>query len=138
MLNLTAAVLRLTKPFTSGYLQQSPKFTDLLSRHLSPAYFSSRGTARLGAGVAAEQSLSGERGMAAAAAAAAAGSSGSSGGSSSGSGVVIAADPAAAAASASFIAEAFFIAQRYMHVGLLPAVHRCVRVCLFVWAAACV
>jgi hypothetical protein len=117
MLTLTAAVLRLTAPFVSGYLTQQPKFQDLLSRHLNPSYFTTHAT-RLGS-AATEASLSGQRGVS--------GSSGSGSGSSSGSGLglgVIAADPAAAAGQASFITEVFFVAQRYMKVGLMPSVHR--------------
>jgi hypothetical protein len=110
MLTLTAAVLRLTEPFVQGYLQQKPKFQDLLTRHLNPNYYTTH-AARLGS-AASEPSLSGQRGVA-----------GSSGGS-SGSGSLIAVDPAAAAGQASFITEVFFIAQRYMKVGLMPSVHR--------------
>jgi hypothetical protein len=33
-------------------------------------------------------------------------------------------DPAAAAASASFVSEVFFIGQRFLRVGLMPAVAR--------------
>jgi hypothetical protein len=113
MLTLTAAVLRLTEPFVSGYFKQNPKFKDLLSRHLNPTYYTTHAS-RLGS-ASNEPSLSGPRGT-----------SGSS--SSSGSGgrqvVTVAADPAAAAGQASFIAEVFFIAQQYMRVGLMPAVHR--------------
>lgn len=107
MLTLTAAVLRLTEPFVSGYFKQNPKFKDLLSRHLNPTYYTTHAS-RLGS-ASNEPSLSGPRGT-------------------SGSGgrqvVTVAADPAAAAGQASFIAEVFFIAQRYMRVGLMPAVHR--------------
>lgn len=112
MLTLTAAVLRLTAPFVSGFLTQQPKFQDLLTRHLSPAYYTTH-AARLGA-AATEASLSGQRGVA---------GSSSSGNGSSGLGMM-AADPAAAASQASFITEVFFVAQRYMKVGLMPSVHR--------------
>jgi hypothetical protein len=108
MLTLTAAVLRLTEPFVSGYLTQKPKFTDLLTRHLNPSYYTTH-AARLGS-ASSEPSLSGQRGVA--------GSSGSS------SSSVVAADPGAAAGEASFISEVFFVAQRYIKVGLMPAVHR--------------
>jgi hypothetical protein len=37
-------------------------------------------------------------------------------------------DPTAAAAETSFIADVFFLTQRHLHTGLMPAVHRCVRV----------
>lgn len=109
MLTLTAAVLRLTEPFVQGYLQQKPKFQDLLTRHLNPSYYTTH-AARLGS-AGSEPSLSGQRGVA-----------GSSGSSSSSS--LIGADPAAAAGQASFISEVFFVAQRYIKVGLMPAVHR--------------
>jgi hypothetical protein len=112
MLTLTAAVLRLTEPFVSGYFKQNPKFKDLLSRHLDPTYYTTHAS-RLGS-ASNEPSLSGPRGT-----------GGSSSSSSGGRQVVtVAADPAAAAGQASFIAEVFFIAQRYMRVGLMPAVHR--------------
>jgi hypothetical protein len=118
MLTLTAAVLRLTEPFISGYLTQKPKFTDLLTRHLNPSYYTTH-TARLG-GASSEACLSGQRGVAA---------------SSSSSSAVVAADPGAAAGEASFISEVFFVAQRYIKVGLMPAVHRWVGgwVCGWVW-----
>jgi hypothetical protein len=119
MLNLTAAVLRLTKPFVAGYLAQSPKFADLFARHLSPGYYTSHAP-RLG-GASREPTLSGQRGVAASAPAAGAAAAASSSSSSSG----IAPDPAAASGAASFICEVFFLAQRFMHVGLLPAVNRC-------------
>jgi hypothetical protein len=114
MLTLTAAVLLLTGPFVQGYLQQKPKFQDLLTRHLNPNYYTTH-AARLGS-AASEPSLSGQRGVA--------GSSGGGSSSSSSGGSLIAADPAAAAGQASFITEVFFIAQRYIKVGLMPAVHR--------------
>jgi len=111
MLTLTAAVLRLTEPFVSGYLTQKPKFQDLLSRHLNPSYYTTH-AARLGS-AATEASLSGQRGVTGSSS-----SSGSSGGS------MLAADPVAAASAASFITEVYFLAQRYMKVGLMPSVHR--------------
>eukprot|EP00878_Enallax_costatus_P008678 GHUV01009072.1.p1 GENE.GHUV01009072.1~~GHUV01009072.1.p1 ORF type:complete len:189 (+),score=48.96 GHUV01009072.1:1905-2471(+) len=61
MLNLTAAVLRLTKPFTSGYLTQNPKFQDLFSKHLSPSYYTTHAH-RLGSATN-EATLSGQRGV---------------------------------------------------------------------------
>jgi hypothetical protein len=115
MLTLTAAVLRLTKPFVSGYLTQNPKFGDLLTKHLNPSYYSTH-SHRLG-GAAHETTLSGQRG-----------SSSSSNGAAGQQQqqYLLAFDPAAAAGSASFISEVFFVAQRYLHVGLMPAVHRSV------------
>eukprot|EP00879_Flechtneria_rotunda_P009788 GHRR01010238.1.p1 GENE.GHRR01010238.1~~GHRR01010238.1.p1 ORF type:complete len:402 (+),score=186.96 GHRR01010238.1:50-1207(+) len=151
MLNLTAAILRLTKPFVSGYISQSNKFMDLFSKHLVPTHYMTHGH-RLGSATA-EATLSGERGVFGAAASAgggsssnnhipprpaaplAAGSAGSSSsnGTSSSDDVLMAADPAAAAASASFIAEVFFIAQRYLRVGLLPAVNRFTKLYQQLW-----
>ena len=113
MLTLTAAVLRLTEPFVSGYFKQNPNFKDLLSRHLNPTYYTTHAS-RLGS-ASNEPSLSGPRGT---------GGSSSSSSSRGRQVVTVAADPAAAAGQASFIAEVFFIAQRYMRVGLMPAVHR--------------
>jgi hypothetical protein len=112
MLTLTAAVLRLTKPFVSGYLTQNPKFGDLLTKHLNPSYYASH-SHRLGSAVL-ETTLSGQRGSSAAAA----------GQQQQQQQYLLAGDPAAAAGSASFISEVFFVAQRYLHVGLMPAVHR--------------
>lgn len=117
MLTLTAAVLRLTEPFVQGYLTQKPKFQDLFSRHLNPNYYTTH-AARLGS-ASTEPSLSGQRGVAAGSSD---GSSGSNGGS-IGLGM-LAADPAAAGQQVSFITEVFFVAQRYMRVGLMPSVHR--------------
>ncbi|KAF6265753.1 ubiquitin elongating factor core-domain-containing protein [Scenedesmus sp. NREL 46B-D3] len=124
MLTLTAAVLRLTKPFVSGYLTQNPKFCDLLTKHLNPSYYASHGH-RLGSAVL-ETTLSGQRGSPADAAA---GSSSTCGGQQH----LLAADPAAAAAAASFISEVFFVAQRYLHVGLMPAVHRYTKLYAHLW-----
>lgn len=113
MLNLTAVVLRLARPFVSGYLTQNPKFSDLFERHLQPSYYTTHAR-RLGSAPS-ESTLAGRRG----------GGGGAS--SSSVSSQVVADDPALAAGAASFVAEVFFLSQRYMHVGLLPAVHRCVH-----------
>jgi hypothetical protein len=110
MLTLTAAVLRLTKPFVSGYLTQNAKFGDLLTKHLSPSYYASH-RHRLGSAVL-EPTLSDQRGAPAAVS------------QQQQQQYLLAADPAAAAGAASFISEVFFMAQRYLHVGLMPAVHR--------------
>jgi hypothetical protein len=115
MLTLTAAVLRLTKPFVSGYLTQNPKFGDLLTKHLNPSYYASH-KHRLG-GAVLEATLSGQQGELSAAAAA-------GNNQQQQQQYLLAADPAAAAGAASFISEVFFVAQRYLHVGLMPAVHR--------------
>jgi hypothetical protein len=116
MLTLTAAVLRLTKPFVSGCLTQNPKFGDLLTKHLNPSFYASH-KHRLG-GAVLEATLSGQAGGVSAAATAANSQQQQQ------QQYLLAADPAAAAGAASFISEVFFLGQRYLHVGLMPAVHR--------------
>jgi hypothetical protein len=39
MLNCSALLLRLAHPFVRGRLQGAPKFADLFSQHLDPAYY---------------------------------------------------------------------------------------------------
>ncbi|KAL6746135.1 ubiquitin elongating factor core-domain-containing protein [Haematococcus lacustris] len=61
--------MRFARPFVNGFNDKSPKFSDLFSRHLSPAYYATQ-LCRVG-DLAATDSLAGERGHSVAAAAAA-------------------------------------------------------------------
>jgi hypothetical protein len=112
MLNCSALLLRLAHPFVRGRLQGAAKFQDLFTQHLDPSYFTTQAR-RLGS-ASSTASLSGQRGVASGAAAAAAlvpwyG------------GQLLAAEEAGVP---SFMADVFFVAQRHLHVGLLPAVAR--------------
>ncbi|KIZ03660.1 hypothetical protein MNEG_4303 [Monoraphidium neglectum] len=118
-INLTAVLLRMARPFVQGALQGSPKFADLFTKHLSPSWYRTQRRRRLAevAGVPVA-TLSGDRGIVE-----------GDGGEGGDQGAkppppLMADDPTAAAAETSFIADVFFLTQRHLHTGLMPAVHR--------------
>jgi ubiquitin-protein ligase len=150
-LSLTSVALRFCRPFVRGYLSLSgggagmgggdaageaaarQRWGDLFSRHLSPDYYSSPvGKRRLGPRHGLEPTLAGGRGVLAEdAEEEALGAAGatrgflapleeSGGGASAGGGAA----SSSSSAPPSFIADTFFLAQRYLHVFLVPAVNR--------------
>lgn len=40
--NLAAVTLRFARPFVGGFWSKSPKFADLMPKHLSPAYYATQ------------------------------------------------------------------------------------------------
>jgi hypothetical protein len=142
MLNCCALLLRLAKPFTTGYLQHSPKFADLFTQHLNPDYYATQ-QRRLGSSPGAP-TLSGQRGVVSNGGVAPPNGSGTStngtavplvGSTTVGAAAAAAAKPwygrdllveevGAPGAVPSFMADVFFMTQRHIHVGLMPAVNR--------------
>jgi len=118
-------MLRFARPFIEGYLAKAPKFSDLFDRHLSPSYYTSQAH-RLGDAT---------RSMTLAGNAGAEDTSASGQVSASRQVSFFAKEEGGAAASTSgggagppsFVADAFFLTQRMLHVGLLPAYHRYAR-----------
>lgn len=123
-LSLVAVALRFCRPFVSGFLEGQPKFRDVLTKHLSPDYYT-RAAHRL-PGLEKEATLAGEKGLARTTSGASASSSGANGAMAGsavcGSGTLR--DPLEGPDAPSFVADCFFITQRLMHVGLVPAYRR--------------
>uniref|UniRef100_A0A7S3VL76 Ubiquitin conjugation factor E4 core domain-containing protein n=1 Tax=Dunaliella tertiolecta TaxID=3047 RepID=A0A7S3VL76_DUNTE len=126
--NLAAVTLRFARPFVAGFWSGSPKFADLMPKHLMPAYYATQ-PHRMQC-LQSVSSLAGERGFSVANAVAQLRESPSTSSilpqmcSPVASAHGYAADTPGGPGSPSFIADCFFLAQKMLHVGIMPAVFR--------------